>query len=136
MRGLAACCALIVAVSALAEGGSPAPERKTLTIPRVAAPPVVDGNLADWPPDAPLATMAFDPDAGDFRGTARLAWDDRFLYVAFEVAAGKGRRNAGDDPATAYKTGDTVEVFLSVNPQPLEARVPRGPGMDTAKEGD
>ena len=43
---------------------------------------------------------------------------------------------AGDDPATSFKTGDTVEVFLSVNEKPLADRVPRGPGLDTAKPGD
>ncbi|HUW30396.1 MAG TPA: hypothetical protein VM223_02160 [Planctomycetota bacterium] len=45
-------------------------------------------------------------------------------------------RNAGDDPATAFKTGDTVEIFISVNDKPLDARRLRGEGMDTAREGD
>jgi hypothetical protein len=96
----------------------------------------IDGNAADWPAAAPRATMALDPDADQYRGTARVAWDEAFLYVVFEVAAGKPMRNAGGDPATSFKTGDTVEVYLSVNEKPLAGRVTRGPGLDTAKPGD
>ena len=124
------------ALSTRATGDDLTKEHKTLAIPRVTSPITVDGKLSDWPKDAPCAEMALDPDAEDYRGTARVAWDMQFLYVAFEVASGKGMRNAGDDPALAYKTGDTVEVFLSVNEHPLENRVARGPAMDTAKAGD
>ena len=114
----------------------PGTERKTLTIYRAAVAPTIDGGLADWPASAVRATLAVDPDADDFRGNARLLWDDQYLYVAYEVASGKGMRNCGDDPATAFKTGDTVEVFLSVNPDPLASRVPRGGNGDEAKAGD
>ena len=80
--------------------------------------------------------MALDPETEEYRGTARAAWDDDFLYTVFEVASGKPMRNAGDDPATAFKTGDTVELFLSVNENPLADRHPRGANLDTAKAGD
>ena len=80
--------------------------------------------------------MALDPDADEYRGAARVGWDAGFLYVVFEVASGESMCNAGDDPATAFKTGDTVELFLSVNENPLADRVPRGVNLDTAKAGD
>jgi hypothetical protein len=118
-------------------GDEPAPfSRQVLRAPRLAAPITIDGDAADWSNEAPRAKMELDPDADEYRGTARVAWDAQFLYVIFEVATGKPLRNAGDDPATAFKTGDTVEVFLSVNEKPLADRVPRGPGLDTAKPGD
>ena len=136
MRWLVIGCTLLATAAALADGEAPTQEHKTLAIPCLTAPITIDGKLADWPKEAPVAVMALDPDADVYRGTARAAWDAHFLYVAFEVASGKGMRNAGDDPATAYKTGDTVEVFLSVGRDPLANRVPRGPAMDTAREGD
>ncbi len=128
--------ALLAVLVARADDDTLTKEHKTLAVPHLAAPITVDGALTEWPAAAPRAEMALDPDADDYRGTARVAWDDKFLYVAFAVASGKGMRNAGDDPATAYKTGDTVEVFLSVNDHPLEHRVPRPGGLDMAKEGD
>jgi len=136
MRWLALGLTLFAALCVQADGDTLATEHKTLAIPHLTASITVDGKLTDWPNDAPRANMALDPDAEDYRGVARLAWDARFLYVAFTVASGKGLRNAGDDPATAYKTGDTLEVFLSVNDHPLEHRVVRGSALDTAKDGD
>ena len=118
-------------------GGEPAAfPRQVLRAPRMAAPLTIDGDAADWPRTATPVTMALDPDADQYRGTARVAWDAQFLYVLFEVASGKPLRNAGDDPATCFKTGDTVEVFLSVNERPLAERAARGPGLDTARPGD
>lgn len=111
-------------------------ERKTLVAPRVDQPIAVDGAIADWPQNAAKAEMALDPDSEEYRGNARVAWDAQFLYVVFEVASGKMMMNAGDDPATAFKMGDTVELFLSVNKDPLSNRVPRAPNADLAKEGD
>ena len=110
--------------------------RQVLSAPRLTSPIVIDGDAADWPRHASRATMALDPDAEEYRGAARAAWDDEFLYTVFEVASGKPMRNAGDDPAMAFKTGDTVELFLSVNEHPLADRLPRGDKGDTAKAGD
>ncbi len=110
--------------------------RQVLSVPRLTSPIVIDGDVADWPKGASRAAMALDPETEEYRGTARAAWDDDFLYTVFEVASGKPMRNAGDDPATAFKTGDTVELFLSVNENPLADRRPRGANLDTAKTGD
>lgn len=58
--------------------------------PRTATPPVIDGKLDDpvWRRTAATAPFVrFDPDAGDGKTlatTARLAWDDTNLYVAWE----------------------------------------------------
>ena len=118
-------------------GAPPDPlRRQVLSAPRLTSAIVIDGAAADWPKDASGAIMALDPDAEEYRGTARAAWDDEFLYIVFKVASGKPMRNAGDDPSTAFKTGDTVELFLSVNEKPLADRVPRGPDCDSAKAGD
>lgn len=135
MRTLCLGLALLAAGIAFAEGDA-TKDHPTLAIPRLAAPITLDGKLDDWPKSAPCVEIALDPDDPTFRGTVRAAWDADYLYLAFAVATGKGMRNAGDDPAMAYKTGDTVELFLSVNAHPLQDRLPRGPGMDTAKAGD
>jgi len=110
--------------------------RRSLTAARFARAPVIDGDAADWPSDLPRAVMALDPDAEDFRGSVRAGWDSEYLYLLYEVASGKEMRNAGNDPATAFKTGDTVEMFLSVASDPLASRTPRGPNSDTAQPGD
>jgi len=99
-------------------------------------PLIIDGSLYDWPKEAEEVEMVLDPESEDYRGTARVVWDKQYLYVAFVVNSGKKMCNDGDNPSLAFKTGDTVEVFLSVNEAPLKNRVPRGVGLDTAKEGD
>ncbi len=132
---------LLASISLVLYGGqtcaaTPEPTaRQVLVAHRLTSPITIDGDAADWPRTA-AAKMALDPDSDEFCGTGRVAWDPEFLYVVFEVASGKPMRNAGDDPATAFKTGATVELFLSVNDKPLADRVPRGPNLDTARSGD
>ena len=89
--------------------------RQVLRALRLTSPLTIDGDAGDWPKAAPRAKMALDPDSDDYRGAARAAWDAEFLYVVFEVASGKPLRNAGDDPATAFKTGDKLLFNLAIN---------------------
>jgi len=80
--------------------------RPPAVCPRAARPPVIDGVLesGEWPPDrvgwAPCPVRV-DASAKDntYAVTARWAWDDRCLYVAFEVA---------DDLETPLGIRDTI----------------------------
>jgi hypothetical protein len=55
---------------------------------RFATPPTLDGDLGEWTSvprtDAFVSTM--DGSAGDPEAYGRFAWDDAYLYVAFEIA--------------------------------------------------
>jgi hypothetical protein len=79
--------------------------------------PVVDGRLDDpaWQaaPSTELFTR-FDPDAADgslLRTTARLAWDDGCLYVAFECEDPDVWSDLVDRDANLWE-GEVVEVYL------------------------
>lgn len=72
--------------------GAPPPrtEIPTLLIPRASAPPAIDGRLDDAAWSSAARTERFvgtmDGSHAEPEVTARLAWDDDALYVAFEVA--------------------------------------------------
>lgn len=87
---------------------------------RAAAPIKVDGKIdpKEWSAASPAAEFIFpwDSQTGEKQKTrARLLWDDKFLYVAYE---------ASDTDITAQVQGrdefvyrdDTVEIFLNVKP--------------------
>ena len=83
-------------------------QERTLDIPRAAGPVTVDGELAEFA-NAPAASLVLKQTA---RGSARLLHDDRFLYLAFDVADDSPWKNAGGDPTALFKTGDTVSIWL------------------------
>ena len=84
------------------------------TLPKIvtlAAPPASvkpDGNLGEW--DA----AAFTPigKRGAFAATA----DEKNLYVAWRVDSGQPLRNAGNEPNLLFKSGDSVDLQIGVNP--------------------
>lgn len=105
-------------------------ERKTLTVARAGQEIVVDGDLADWGdlPTAPedpndvtrkpaTTVIVLDPQEPDFRGQVWLRWTPERLYAAFRIMDASPMKNAGDDPFLAFKSGDTVELFLCRNPE-------------------
>ena len=63
------------------------------------------------------AEIAIDPDEDLFHAKAYAMWDKRFVYVAFEVEDDTPMQNGGDDPFLAFKSGDTVEVFICTDPK-------------------
>lgn len=84
---------------------------------RAAAPPRLDGALDDaaWTNAAPVELLgSFDGRATQVKTTARLAYDDTHLYVAFDAEDpdiyGTFRKN--DEP---LYTEEVVEVFLDAN---------------------
>ena len=120
---------LVLLCLAGAAGAEPV-ERKTMTMAPAAQALAVDGDLADWGelPAAPAdpndvtikpatAVIVLDPQEPDFRGQVWLRWTPERLYAAFRIMDSSPMRNAGDDPFLAFKSGDTVELFLCTNPQ-------------------
>lgn len=93
-------------------GGPPLPEYKA---PRTAKAPVIDGKLQDdaWKaaPEVTL-TASFDGRPVSRKTTARVLWDEQFLYVAFDCEdpdVWGTKRNKDDD----IYNEDAVEVFLN-----------------------
>ena len=97
--------------------GAPAPrtEIPTLRAPRASAPPVIDGQLDDpmWSQAARterfVRTMSGAP--GEPEASARVAWDDDALYVAFEVADPLLRSRFDGHDAHLWEE-DVVELMI------------------------
>lgn len=114
------------------------------TCPRVSPPPVIDGAVDDevWRSAPPTSAFTrFDANADDgalVRTTARLAWDDDYLYVAFECEDPDVWSDLTDRDADLWE-GEVVEVYLDpdgdgenyyefeVNPRNavIDLRIPR-----------
>lgn len=97
-----------------AGGGPPLPEYRT---PKTAKPPAIDGKLDDaaWKA-APEVTLqgSYDGRPVQRKTTARVLWDDQFLYVAFDSEdpdVWGTKRNKDDD----IYNEDAVEVFVNAS---------------------
>lgn len=92
----------------------PLPEYR---VPRASRAPVIDGKLDDeiWKA-APAVTLGSSMDGTPVqkKTTARILYDDKFLYVAFdsEDADVWGSLRKKDDP---IYTEDAVEIFIDAN---------------------
>jgi hypothetical protein len=93
---------------------------RTLLVRRARGPVTIDGNLDEFAA-APAAEMVLHEHA---RGTARLMYDDRFLYLACDVQDDSPWKNVGSDVSTLFKTGDTIDLWLG----PSAGRRPLVPG--------
>jgi hypothetical protein len=81
---------------------------KSVTLAAPSAPVKPDGNLGEW-------------DAADFtaiaeRGAFAVKADDKNLYVAWRVDGGQPLRNFGNEPQLLFKSGDSVDLQIGVNP--------------------
>jgi hypothetical protein len=84
---------------------------------RVRRPPVIDGKLDDpiWAEAVPLTLVdSLDGSRPALRTTARLAWDDEALYVAFDCEDPDvwGTFTKTDEP---LYTQEVVEVFIDAD---------------------
>lgn len=95
-------------------GGAPLPEYHAH---KTQHPPVIDGALGDaaWAQAVPVTLHnSFDGSPVRFRTTARILYDDQFLYVAFDAEDPDvwGTLLKRDDP---IYTQEVVEIFLDAN---------------------
>lgn len=90
--------------------------KRALEVPRVATPPVIDGDLSDWPAGG-RATIKF-PDQSEFgippnrerfEGAFAFAWDAQYLYIATDV---KEDELVTAAPAAELYKDDAIEIFL------------------------
>ena len=77
-------------------------------IRRASGPVTIDGDLSEFA-HAPAVSMVLHDRA---RATARLMYDDRYLYLACDVEDDSPWKNAGSDLSTLFKTGDTIDLWL------------------------
>ena len=73
--------------------------QRMLLVRRARGPVSIDGDLSEFAA-APAAEMVLNERA---RGTARLLYDDRYLYLAFDVQDDSPWRNAGERPDDAVQ---------------------------------
>jgi len=98
--------------------------QRTLLVRRARGPVNIDGDLSEFAA-APAAEMVLHEHA---RGTARLMYDDRYLYLACDVQDDSPWKNAGSDLTTLFKTGDAIDLWLGPSagrraPDPKDVRV-------------
>jgi hypothetical protein len=80
-------------------------------------PPRIDGGSSDW---SDVPAMELERVGSPTTGTAKLRYDGERLYALFEVQDTSPWRNAGKDLIRLFKTGDAVDLQLSVAPAPGE----------------
>jgi hypothetical protein len=92
--------------------------RPVMHVPFLAQPPVLDGDLSDWPRTAALDKMRREQTVGLERSNAHapnvyLGWTNDGLYLAMEVFDSK----IETAPASGWWwTRDNVELFISTHP--------------------
>lgn len=113
---------VLVSVCAFAQKRDPGPV-PTMEVKRATSPIRVDGKLDDaaWS-SAQAVTFQFPWDAqtgAKQKTTARLLWDDTYLYVGYECedADITAQFDQRDDPT--YRD-DAVEIFINPNPKQLD----------------
>ncbi|MBN8525527.1 MAG: hypothetical protein J0M02_09340, partial [Planctomycetes bacterium] len=86
--------------------------------------PRIDGELKDWPGPA----QAVWGQAGRSRAEAWLGWDERMLYLAWQVQDASPWVNTGSDWQSLFKTGDGVDVQLGSDAEAKPGRTAPVPG--------
>ena len=89
-------------------------------ITRAATPPPLRGDLSgwSWAPDT-YAEFAFDP-AHTCRAAAQ--YDDKNLYLAYQVRETSPWKNGTQDPTLAFKGGDCVVFEIGTDPKAAAGR--------------
>lgn len=96
-------------------------QAKTYVVKRAGQPPALDGKLDTW---RDIPAMAVGRAGLPDKAEARLAYDADNLYVCFAVSDSSPWKNEGKDVARLFKTGDAVDLQLSVRPGAKKHREP------------
>lgn len=103
-----------VVLSACTCGEPPRTTLPELHVPRAASAPRIDGDLSDWPASAARTETFVDTMTGsheELAPSARMMWDERALYLAFEVND-PFLRSAGAERDDHLWEEDCVELML------------------------
>ena len=90
---------------------------------RLGTPPRADGNLGDWPPGGPNASIVDDELASiaDFW----LGFDDQYLYLAYRTRDLGPLVNPGEQWDRLFKTGAAVDLQIATDPAaPADRKAP------------
>jgi len=93
---------------------------KIITLADMPIPIKPDGILTEWKPEQFTAI-------GN-RGSFAIAKDMANIYLAFQVDSNSALRNAGDDPNMLFKTGDSVDMQIGIDPKANPTRTSPIPG--------
>ncbi len=93
-----------------------------LTIPILASPPAVDGDLGEWTAEHFVTIDVRQKQIGDWgrrkqETQAALAVSGDRLYAAFRTGEPKALENAGTALANLFKTGGALDLMLGTDPQ-------------------
>jgi hypothetical protein len=83
---------------------------------RLAAPPTIDGNLAEWPLKNGASRVVYGEDRvsnkTDSSAKFTVAWDENYLYVAARV---KDQRYVQNAHGKELYKGDSLEILLDTS---------------------
>jgi hypothetical protein len=99
-------------------------QTKSYTIKRLPTAPAIDGSGKDWG-DQPAMPIVCE--GRPEKAAARLACDEKNLYVLFDVQDASPWKNEGKDVKRLFKTGDAVDLYLGPE-QPGKKRTDPGAG--------
>jgi len=94
---------------------------------RFAAPPAIDGDLAEWR-NAPRHEFGVDNPGSDMSVVFQIAYDAANLYAAFHVVDSSPMVNSGTVTDSLFKYGDTLDLYLACDPKADPARKEPVPG--------
>jgi len=86
----------------------------------------IDGDLSDW--DKAHAKFVELTGAGSHKGFAAMLWSQDKLLLAFDVRAGKDLVNRDHDWQMLFKSGDSVDLQIGMNPSAPAGRPAPAPG--------
>jgi hypothetical protein len=84
---------------------------REVSVPRIQDPPRIDGRNNDWKTPA---QVQWDK-KGSFHVRTSIAYDDRNLYLCYNVLDASPWSNTGKDVTLLFKTGDSVDLQLGTD---------------------
>lgn len=103
---------------------------KIYTAQRFEVPPTINGRDNDW---EGIASLTIDRAGYPLKGTARMAYDDTNLYVAYSVQDNTPWLNEGKDYTRLFKTGDAVDLQLCTDGALTDDTKRRDPGASDVR---
>jgi len=87
---------------------------KNYQVKKLAADFKLDGKSTEW---QDIPEMKLERKGAPYRGSAKMAYDDKNLYLLYTVDDSSPWLNGGKDFTRLFKTGDSVDLFLNVDPK-------------------
>jgi hypothetical protein len=103
-------------------GGFARVEAKEYTCYRLASPPMIDGDLSDWP-GLPVILLGSEDQVSsgewlgpaDTQGVIRIGWDDKAMYFAIQIQDDEIVQNLPDGNAGDIFMQDSIQWAIDIN---------------------